>query len=668
MGLPATATKRIHLIFKTHLDVGFTDFSANVLSNYIHFYIPRAIELAQQLRESGSNDRFVWTTGSWLIYEYLEQADPEKRKRMEDAIAAGDIAWHALPFTTHSENMSPTLFRFGLSLSKALDQRFGKHTIAAKMTDVPGHTRGIIAPMAEAGVQFLHIGVNAASTPPDVPPVFRWRDPDGKEVMVMYHKGSYGDLMVIPGLEDAIAFAHTGDNLGPQSPDQLHQTYQEMQARFPGAQILASTMDAFAARLSTVRDQLPIITAEFGDTWIHGMGTDPLKEAQYRALLRWQDETLQHGTDPAALKDYFLRLLLVPEHTWGLDLKTHLGDWKNYRTADFTAVRGQENYRKMEASWKEQRGYISSAVDALPAALRSAALNAIEEVRPAPVQLAGFEPFNNPAAPIQLEHFEVAFDPQTAVITHLKTGKTQWSGSDNPLGKIWYETFSAADYQRFYRQYNINKKLTHEWSIPDFTKPGLETLPLEHQVFIPQVTERRRKSLADREVFLFLLAYPAESWQEFGAPKHLSLEMSFSRQTPEILFTLQWMEKSATRIPEASWFSMIPKIREPQNWQMEKLGQWLSPLEVIRDGNRHLHAVGKGIRTVDQGAQIQIMPLDSALVAPGQPSFLNFTNRQPNLRQGFHFNLHNNLWGTNFPMWYEEDARFRFLLSIHAQE
>ena len=28
-----------------------------------------------------------------------------------------------------------------------------------------------------------------------------------------------------------------------------------------------------------------------------------------------------------------------------------------------------------------------------------------------------------------------------------------------------------------------------------------------------------------------------------------------------------------------------------------------------------------------------------------------------------HVNLYNNVWGTNFPMWYEEDARFRFVLS-----
>ncbi len=52
------------------------------------------------------------------------------------------------------------------------------------------------------------------------------------------------------------------------------------------------------------------------------------------------------------------------------------------------------------------------------------------------------------------------------------------------------------------------------------------------------------------------------------------------------------------------------------------------------------------------------------LVAPGAPSLLNFKHTQPALEQGFHFNLYNNVWGTNFPMWYDEDARFRFVVRV----
>ena len=160
---PDPAVKRVLVMFKCHFDAGFVDTQAAVVHRYFKEYFPRAIDLASQLRQSG-NERYVWTTGSWLLYEYLEQATPEERTRMEKAIAAGDIAWHALPFTWQTELMDASMISGGIGLSQALDRRFGKTTTGAKMTDVPGHTRGLIAPLAAQGVKFLDIGVNEAST------------------------------------------------------------------------------------------------------------------------------------------------------------------------------------------------------------------------------------------------------------------------------------------------------------------------------------------------------------------------------------------------------------------------------------------------------------------------------------------------------------------------
>jgi hypothetical protein len=660
-----SSISRIHLIFKTHLDVGFTDFAANVVANYFNHYIPKAIQLAARQRESGSADRFVWTTGSWLIYEYLEQAGSADRQRMEQAIAAGDIAWHALPFTTHSENMDPGLFRFGLSLSQELDRRFGKHTIAAKMTDVPGHTRGIVPLLAEAGVQFLHIGVNAASTPPDVPPVFTWRDPaSGAEMLVMYHKGSYGDLMVVPGLADAIAFAHTGDNLGPQSVEQLQETYREMHARFPGVEIGASTMDAFAAHLAEIRGSLPVITQEIGDTWIHGVGTDPRKEAQYRELLRWRRQLLETGTPAEQLRDFSRKLLPISEHTWGMDVKTHLFDWINYRAKDFQAARSGENFKELEASWQEQRAYINSAVDSLPSPLKREAKERLAGLEPARPDPSRYTPLTDLSQPFELHPFTVAFDPQTGCLVRLSINGVEWAGPQNPLGQFWYETFSAADYQRFHQQYNVNKRHTWFWAIPDFTKPDIDDAAPEHRTFLPSLTWAGRRSAEGSQAFLILMEMPEQSWQEYGAPRQVSLEIGFDQRRSLVSFGLQWFGKPACRLPEAAWFSFIPRVSQPRNWQMDKLGQWVSPFEVIRDGNRHLHAINRGVRCQAKKGTLHIDSLDTALVAPGQPSLLDFNNRQPNLRQGLHFNMVNNLWGTNFPMWYEDDARFRFIWKI----
>lgn len=59
------------------------------------------------------------------------------------------------------------------------------------MTDVPGHTRSIVAPMGRVGIHFLHIGVNPASPIPSVPEFCRWRDTDGSELILVYQQ-DYG--------------------------------------------------------------------------------------------------------------------------------------------------------------------------------------------------------------------------------------------------------------------------------------------------------------------------------------------------------------------------------------------------------------------------------------------------------------------------------------------
>src|SRR6478609_9452161 len=97
-------TRTIHLIFKTHLDIGFTDHAAKVRAQYHERFIPQAIETGEHFfTEDPNQPKFVWTTGAWLIWDHLNSQSPERVKRLERAIDRGLIRWHALPFTTHSE-------------------------------------------------------------------------------------------------------------------------------------------------------------------------------------------------------------------------------------------------------------------------------------------------------------------------------------------------------------------------------------------------------------------------------------------------------------------------------------------------------------------------------------------------------------------------------------
>ena len=160
----AADVKRVLVMFKCHLDVGFTDTQAGVMRKYFDVYYPEAMKRANAMREAGA-DRYTWTTGSWLLYEYLEQAGSDARKRMEQAIAAGDIAWHALPFSWQTEVLDRSMIAGALGFSKSLDLRFGRTTAGAKMTDVPGHTLGLVEPLAANGVRTIISSQSKVSCP-----------------------------------------------------------------------------------------------------------------------------------------------------------------------------------------------------------------------------------------------------------------------------------------------------------------------------------------------------------------------------------------------------------------------------------------------------------------------------------------------------------------------
>ncbi len=652
----------VHLIIKTHLDIGFTDYAANVIEKYFRQFIPQAVTPAQQTRHHAVG-RFRWTTGAWLIYEYLEQAASDERRAMETAIENGSILWHALPFTTHTELMDESLFRFGLSYAKRLDQRFGKETIAAKMTDVPGHTRAMIPLLHEAGVRFLHIGVNQASSVPDVPPLFVWRDEaSGTDLLVAYH-GDYGGISSVAGLPHRLAVVLTGDNMGPPSPEMISETYRTLAEQNPDARVMASTMDDFARELTAARHQLPVTTAEIGDTWIHGAGTDPTKIRRYRELCRlrqaWLADSLDAGEE--AVLDRFSRsLILVPEHTWGMDEKTHLADHSHYTSADLQRLRQTEHCRRFEASWAEQRAYLDTALGTLKESrFVQSANERLARSEPHMPDLSTYQQADKLA--LETEAFHIEFDAAAGSIQYLADRRSgvEWANADHQLARFTYEVFGQADYARFWNQYIRNKDNPEvvEWAREDFTKPGIPTSA--HQSWEASVTAAYHSG--DSHI-VFVMQMPEES-RQFGAPRQLVLEYQPVKDGLDI--RLSWFEKPACRLPEAFWLSFTPHIEQATGWEFQKLGRWISPGDVISRGARGLHAVDQGIRHQDHQHTFELQSFDAPLVAPGKPALLDFSNTLPDMRGGVHFNLYNNVWGTNFPMWFEDNATYRFVLKIN---
>ncbi|MFF2275625.1 DUF5054 domain-containing protein [Agromyces sp. NPDC058126] len=685
----------VHVVFKTHLDLGFTDTAANVTDRYVHEYLPRAIALAEELERRGGQARFVWTTGSWLIHEALRLGSPDEREALERAIRAGHVTWHALPLTTHTELMDPGLVEHAIAIGRKLDARFGHRTTAAKMTDVPGHTIGLVPFLARGGIEYLHLGVNGASAVPEVPEFFVWRAPDGSEVVVNYAL-SYGatDLGVamVPGGTDALHLAHTGDNFGPPPVEDVEALFAELQAAYPEARVVASTLETFSAGVVAVRESLPVLEQEVGDSWIHGVASDPVQTARLRALLRLRAEwvaagTLVPGTEECdAFSD---GLLLVPEHTWGEDLKTHLPDYVNYEKADFQRARAADvidpaanpaefdqyawaytehpnpqglRYSTFERSWAEQRAHLDRALAALSPERRAEAEAAIAETRPADDAAAGtFEPIDADA-----EHsagaYRVRFGADGALVSLVDADGTEWAGPEHPLAAYRYETFDERDETRWVQEYCRDLDQHAMWAIPDQAKPGLaiaETLPAT--TFAPRVVSAERFDDDDATVISLWLALPEAACETWGGARDIRLAYRFPAAAGPISITLDLRDKDASRLPEAGWLGFRPRT-EPGDWRLTKIDSPVDPQQVVRNGNRSLHAVAEVTHTAER--TFALRPLDAALVAVGRPALYRFDNTVPDPNDGLHVNLHNNMWGTNFTMWFDDDLRFRFTLDL----
>jgi hypothetical protein len=655
--------RRVLVMFKCHFDAGFANTQANIIREYFNVYYPRAIQVAEEMRAQG-NDRYVWTTGSWLLYQYLEESNSALRKRMDEAVRRGDIAWHALPFSWQTEFMDRSMIQGSLALSKSLDKRYGRTTTGAKMTDVPGHSRGLIRPLVQGGVTFLDIGANELCTRPQVPWLCTWKNASGDSLIVMYHQG-YGGTVVVPQSDLAVAISMRGDNSGPHTVEEIKKIYAGLREQFPNAQVKPTNLTEIAHAVEPYRNQLPVVTSEMGDTWIYGVSSDPVKTSQYRELTRLRERwiaqgriSIGEGADLALLPS----LLLAPEHTWGADTKLYL-DYDHYTPAQLGQVIDTPSYKTMEFSWEEKRIDIRNAIAALPPELRVEAEGQIHQLKPVEPNHSTLHE-HSPQEEIKARHFVLALDPQTGAICRLHSKKTNrdWATLERPLGLFVYQTLSQDDYQRFVTSYALETDI-HPEILNDLGKPHMTVLNPQSQEWKPQLMRcwTGREGSAHR--VLAQLNFADSTSQSSGLtawPEKLYLEILLPDDDPVVRLNLYWFDKAAQRLPEAMWFSFLPVAPKDEGWTLTKVNEPVSPFDVVEGGNRHMHAISDSISYKDARGQFSIQSLDAPLLALGKRTPLYFSNDQPKLDAGIHFNLYNNAFGTNYILWFSEPMRFRF--------
>ncbi len=665
--------KKVFVVSKTHLDLGFTDYAESIRRKYIDTFIPEAIDLAEKVNTNGKK-YFIWTTGSWIIKEAL--GDERCRRKLEKALREGNIVPHAMPFTTHTELLDEDTLDFGLSIVDSLDEIRGRKTVAAKMTDVPGHTKGLVPFLAKHGIKLLHIGVNGASALVDVPDCFLWKNGDS-EIVVIY-SGAYGGAFESELVEEILYFDHTLDNHGAPSPEKVLEHFDEIQKQYPEHEITAGTIDDFADVIWEVRHKLPVFEGEMGDSWIHGSATDPYKAACLRELMSLKKKWLFEGSllrESREYADFSDALLCIAEHTCGMDSKIYFSDYGHYLKKDFIRGRKKDKvafrhlfsdlpqsilplislfdgrrkrgyYSVIEKSWTEQRGYITKALSSLNAQHRAEAEIIIARLKPEkPSEYEG-----NNKRKVGSELCSLEINERGGISSLIIDGKELFRNNDEAL--ITYRSFSYKDYDFWLKHYSRDLDQTAVWALGDFARPNLKIF--EGKYPSGRFPYKAEKILAADNRIIADLVCDKKLCDELGAPR--LVQVVYSLDNEGVTVDVSWFDKDANRLTEAIYLNLFP---DTVGVLLKKLGCPVKPEEVILNGSRNLHAVQSVLTD-----KAEIINRHSPLVSFGSGKILEFDNRLESVEEkGISFVLQNNVWGTNFPLWYEDNAHFSFRIN-----
>ena len=688
----------IYLVSSCHLDVGFADSAVNIVNRYFDDFFPRAIMIANTLRKYGGKERLVFTTHTYLVSLYLDCPpnmglhcpDDEAKGSFKDAVTRGDITWHAFPFNGEPEYLlRPLMVEAGFNLTHRLDDMFGRpRTVTMSQRDVPGMTSNIIPVMVKAGVKAVTVGVNSASMPPAVPSVFQWEhNATNTRVLAMWHPGGYGgtkgisldSMVIVPGMSQALAFAIRNDNSGPPSILEVFKNYASLKELFPKATIIASGYDPFVLELMQHQDRLAVVSGEIGDTWIYGTASDPWKTQQFYSIIdtwersvRWSPELY---LDDVRIQNFSRLLIKNGEHTWGKDVKTYLGDWTNWDNEAFLAHINTAPYQDMIASWLEQRSWgIDYALEALAdhPLLKDIELELEKLMFDGHVSTSGYKLESNPSVvyvlPVHGGTISIQFDVASGNIimfTDSRVSNGSLASRGQPLAQIVYQTFNNKSYSAFLSEYLYTKT---SWADKDLGKHGLNVSAL--QLMSPSIKtmwSNLNKASMEYHFLVQLTFNDSTVVSEYGAPQSLWLGVMINNNT-QLNLTLYIVNKTATRLPESLSLYFDPAVKDDSRMFVTKLGSLVDVDSVVKNGSQHLHSSQAVTYTNPSNTkQIVFESLDTSVLCVGIPNPFPTPPSHPVENDGFAFNIFNNIWGTNYVMWYpymEEDksSKYRFTM------
>ncbi len=365
----------IVVVFKMHVDIGYTNWAEGVLQMYSNKMLRETLKSIAETSSLPEAEQFVWTIPAWPLKYMLEHCPGDLREGLEKAIKDQRIIPHALPITFETEASDLENLVRGLSFASEINQKYGLPPARdAKLTDVPSHSWILPTILKNAGVDLLHLGCNPGSASPEVPPLFWWQGPDGARLLTFYWSEYYGSGILPPGdwpHKTWLAMIHTHENTGAPTPEEVAALLAKARNEMPEVNIKIGRLSDFYDLLMKENPELPVVRGDMPDTWIHGYMSRPRETKLSKALQRETYDTeilnsqLKRWGVPvrpvtASINEAVENMILYDEHTFGAAM-SHGNQHKWTYQDEFRIHKSLGHYDYIEGTWIEKGNRIRNA-------------------------------------------------------------------------------------------------------------------------------------------------------------------------------------------------------------------------------------------------------------------------------------------------------------------